>query len=73
MMEGAGDGMNSPYRSVWNQGLTTCTGIDSTGPFNDQGHSDIATDMLPGLYIGDFDESSVSDRPFLNFFKVSPF
>jgi len=32
--------------------------LDSTGGFEDQGHSDIALDMLTGLYLGEFDESS---------------
>ena len=38
------------------------TGQDATEAFEDVGHSDEARALLPGLYVGDFEQNSVSDH-----------
>ena len=37
-------------------------GQDATEAFEDVGHSDEARALLPGLYVGDFEQGNVSDH-----------
>ena len=38
------------------------TGQDATEAFEDVGHSDEARALLPGMFVGDFEQDSVSDH-----------
>ena len=38
------------------------TGQDATEAFEDVGHSDEARALLPGMYVGDFEQDTVSDH-----------
>ena len=57
--------MASTFSHLFTFSFRLSTGQDATEAFEDVGHSDEARALLPGMYVGDFEQDAVSDHTVL--------